>query len=199
MGLISRWNTGPGSCSPCRWTRLGVAALLSAQTGREPALGGRLSKQAAEGHRARPSAPLRVPQPPSVSLAHPTLDLPGAVGVRLAQRGPLALPVSVETLAPALARSSRPRTGLPRFACPPSFGRRETRRPNEGPIPPPFSARERQTTSDNHRPQEPTVRESGVDPVSRALRVLRNQRALPCSAQRPFLRVPGPFRVTCGP
>ena len=59
--------------------------------------------------------------------------------------------------------------------------------------------KERQTTSDNHRPQEPTVRESGVDAVSRALRVLRNQRALPCSAQRPFLRVPGPFRVTCGP
>ena len=50
-------------------------------------------------------------------------------------------------------RTSRPRTGLPRFACPPSFGRRETRRPNEGPIRPLLSARERQTTQTPSTPR----------------------------------------------
>ena len=49
-----------------------------------------------------PRPPLRVTKPPSVRLAHLTLDLPGAVGVRLAQRGPIALVVPVEILAPAL-------------------------------------------------------------------------------------------------
>ena len=48
-------------------------------------------------------APLRIPQPPlSVRVLHPPLDFPGAVGVRLAQRGPLPLVVPVEILAPAL-------------------------------------------------------------------------------------------------
>ena len=44
-----------------------------------------------EVRQGRPSLPLRVPQRPSVGLAHPPLDLPGAVGVRLASgpRSPL--------------------------------------------------------------------------------------------------------------
>ena len=46
-------------------------------------------------------AALRVPQPPSVGLPYLPLDLPGAVGVCLAQRSPLALVVPVEILAPA--------------------------------------------------------------------------------------------------
>ena len=53
--------------------------------------------------------------PLRVGLAHLPLDLPGAVGVCLAQRGPLALVVPVEILAPAL-RPDPPGPGPPRPA-----------------------------------------------------------------------------------
>ena len=57
--------------------------------------------------------------------------------------------------------------GLPRFACPPSFGRRETRHPNEGPVPSPLPVRGRQTTSDTINPKnQPSVKAGQVHSYS---------------------------------
>ena len=48
------------------------------------------------GRQSRAFAPLRIPQPASIGLAHLPLDLPGGADVRRAQRRcPLVLPLQV--------------------------------------------------------------------------------------------------------
>ena len=134
-----------------------------------------LSKQAAEGHRARPSAPLHVPQPPSVRLAHPTLDLPGAVGVRLARRGPLAL-LGIGRDPRASPRPDPPDPGpgcRASLAHPRSDAGRPVVRTRVRSRRPSLPGRA-QTRSDTINPKN---RESGAGPTSGALRVLRNQRS----------------------
>lgn len=121
-----------------------------------------------------------VPRPPVPfgKPSHtPTLDLPGAVGARLAQRGPLALLGSVETLAPTLDQILPARTRLPRFARPtcvrtPGDPPSE---PRSDPAAPLYKGKANYIR--HHLPQE-AVHESGASPVPPCLRLVPASDAL---------------------
>ena len=174
--MQSMGSVGDANDNAMRESLFGDARVRAARPAAVPN-GGRGAARSLQLHRGllqHPPAPLGA----RLSFAGQLREAPSCGLRRTWCVGPVAPPrepsAGLRDRVAPIARPCWPAGGLPRFACPPSFGGRETRHPNEGPVPPPLSARERKTTSDTINPK-PTVRESEAGPRSNR-RVRANQR-----------------------